>query len=53
MISQGKYAAFQENGVKYLKKMRMYFGRHLVSEMEKQTESTNCNSLQQILTLYL
>lgn len=51
MISQEKYAAFQENGVKYLKKKCGYI--LVVSEMEKQTESTNYNSLQQILTLYM
>lgn len=54
MVSREKYAAFQDNGVKYVfKKKAINCGRHLVSEMEKRTVSTNYNSLQQILSFYM
>lgn len=44
---------FKKTALNIFLKMAIHYGRHLVSEMEKQTESSNYNSLQQILTLYL
>lgn len=41
---------FKKTALNIKKKMRIHFGSYLVSEMEKQTGSTNYNSLQQILT---